>query len=70
MFDVKVKASDIFHDSVESVVFICQPFCLVGIVGYYYGILFHPNLTTQKWIWKLYGDGIMSVTEDKLLHEF
>lgn len=61
VFGVKVKASNISHDRVECGVFSKRPFDPAQIVRYFYGTLVYSNLKTQKWVQKMYGEGIMSV---------
>lgn len=59
---VQLKASNIQHDNVVCEKFSGRPFGAEVIVSYYYDISVYANLTTQKQVWKMYGEGIMSVT--------
>lgn len=59
---VKVKASNIRHNSVGSSVFSGQPFSAQKIMGYYYETTLYKHLIMQKLFQKTYDDGIMSAT--------
>lgn len=65
---MKVKASDIFRDTIGCGLSFTQPFGAGEIGGYYNGTLVYTNLNTQVQVNHFYGDWVTSDTLDTIIY--